>query len=184
MGIGSKVAQNLLNSMKSSRKASIEDARFLAAFGIPHLGLGDSRKLLKEYTLQQLEGLSKDKIEAISGFGTITSVAIANGLSAKMSLIKHMMSLYTNIEVTKSKKIKKDSPISGKKIMFTGKMESNRDEMKENAKSLGAKIGSSVTKSLDFLVIGSKASAAKNAKAKKLGVRILTEKEYHKLLED
>ena len=82
---------------------------------------------------------------------------------------------------------KKKNPIKGKKVVFTGKMESgDRDEMEAEATKLGADVDTSVSANTDYLVCGKQvahnATNAKYKKAKKLGVTILDEDEYRKLI--
>ena len=184
MGFGKKTAQNLLQSIESSKSTPIEDARFLAAFGIPHLGLGDSRKILAVHHINTLGELTAEQILDIPGFGEITSSEIANGLANNWELIEHMMGLYTSLEhSSEATAVVSDSAISGKVVMFTGKMTSDREGMQEQAKSLGARVLSSVSGALEILVIGEKASASKIAKAEKVGAQVITEEEYAKMLE-
>jgi DNA ligase (NAD+) len=76
-----------------------------------------------------------------------------------------------------------EGPLLGKLIVFTGTMQSgSRDDMKKQAKVLGAKIGESITGKTDLLVCGEKVGAAKLHKAESLGVRIVTEAEYLAML--
>ena len=82
---------------------------------------------------------------------------------------------------------KKKSSIKGKKIVFTGKMESgSRSDMEAKATKLGADVDQSVSGNTDYLVCGRQvaynATNAKFKKAKKLGVTILNEDEYEKLI--
>ena len=76
-----------------------------------------------------------------------------------------------------------NSPISGMKLIFTGKMVfGSRDEMKKNALQLGAKVQSSVSSKTDLLICGEKVGPAKIAKAENLGVRVISEADYNSLL--
>jgi DNA ligase (NAD+) len=75
------------------------------------------------------------------------------------------------------------SPIVGKVIVFTGTMAiGKRDDMAKQAKALGATVGSAVSKNTDMLVTGSNVGASKTEAAAKLGVTLVTEGEYLKLL--
>jgi len=91
------------------------------------------------------------------------------------------LSKILNIEDFVEKKI--DSFFSGKNIMFTGGFSAmSRSEAKSLSETLGAKILSSVTKKLDYLIIGSsKPTKNKVDKAKELGVKIIEENEWMKL---
>lgn len=76
--------------------------------------------------------------------------------------------------------------ISGKKLVFTGKLSKGRKEMQEEAKKAGASVVSAMSAKVDYLVCGEQvavnAEDTKYLKAKELGVAILTESEYRKLL--
>ena len=92
-----------------------------------------------------------------------------------------MLSLGFQLEATPliAESVSIESPIAGLNILFTGKMlKGNRDEMKIQARSLGAKVLSGPTSSLQLLVIGDKASASKISKAEKFGAEVITEDEY------
>ena len=71
---------------------------------------------------------------------------------------------------------------NSKKLVFTGSMNKPREEMQKNAKNIGAIIQKAISGKTDFLITGEKVGASKIAKAKKLGIKTLTEQEYlHKL---
>ena len=81
----------------------------------------------------------------------------------------------------------KKHSFKGKKVVFTGKMESgDRDEMESQAETLGADVDKTVSGNTDYLICGRQvahnATNAKFKKAKKLGVTILNEDEYRKLI--
>ena len=80
MGFGEKTSHNLINQLIRSRKESIEDWRFLAAFGVQRLGMGNCENLLKNYPLDQVFDLSVDDISNIDGFAELTAELIFNGL--------------------------------------------------------------------------------------------------------
>ena len=176
---------NLLAALPTSRRQMVEDARFLAAFGIKDLGVGDSRKLLAAHRLEDLGALTAEQLVEIKGFGEKTSPSIVAGLQARWATIQHMMGLGFALERTPlaADAVEIDSPIAGQSVLFTGKMvQGTRDDMKARARELGAKLASSISKKLDLLVIGEKASAGKIAKAEAAQVRILTEAEYLELI--
>lgn len=179
MGFGDKQSENLINSLENSQKASIEDARLLSGLGISNLGIGDSRKLLSEYKITQVKTLTKDKIVEIKGFAEKSAEGIATGLQENADVLEFILQRYTNIEHTKGQTVATDSAISGKVVMFTGSMSQDRDEMKAQAKQLGARVITSVSKKLEILIIGkSGASQSKIDKAKKYGAEVIDEATY------
>lgn len=185
MGFGPKDSANRVRELRRSRTEQVEDWRFLAAQGIRHLGRGDSRKLLRQFPLNELEGITADQIISIKGFGDITSPAIADGLAGRMETIKHLLGLDFNLSISPLEgEGVIDSPISGKGVVFTGTMTSgSRKEMEALARDqFGANVQSSVTSKTDILVAGGKVGASKKAAAEKHGTIIMDEKEYLELI--
>lgn len=185
LGFGPVQSKNLADAIKISKTKPVEDWRFLAAFGISDLGKGDSRKLLSHIKLEELIDANSEKIEKIRGFGSITSKSIESGIREIKDTIRHMLAIGFNLTRTPLETEKEDlgSPIVGKGIVFTGKMQhGTREEMEAQARSLGAQVQSSVSSKTDYLVCGENIGAVKIEKARKLGIQILSESEYFDLL--
>lgn len=180
LGFGDKQSENLVAQLLRSRTEEVENWRFLAAFGVHHLGRGDSRKILREYPLDKLNELTEQDLLKVSGFGEITSQEIPAGIKKRWEQISYLLELGFNL---RSEEIaQNDSAISGEYIVFTGAMENSRDGMKEQARQLGANVQSSVNKKTTLLVIGQKVGAAKITKAESLGTRVITEADYLALI--
>jgi DNA ligase (NAD+) len=185
MGFGPVQSRNLFQALTISRTKPVEDWRFLAAFGIPDLGKGDSRKLLQHHPLETLITITAEDILAINGFGEITSRSISRGIEAIRPTMEHMLDLGFNLERTPLDKelAAVDSPVAGKGIVFTGKMiQGTREEMQNMARDKGAKIQTAVTKATDYLVCGEKVGAKKIAQANKLGTTVISEQEFLDLI--
>ncbi len=181
MGFGAKQATNLVEQLVRSRTEAVEDWRFLAAFGIDHLGRGDSRKLLRVHQLMDLKNLTPEQLIDIPGFGEITAESIPRSLATRWPVIEAMLGLdFTLLSDEPVEAI--ESPISGKYIVFTGSMQMPRGDMQENARRLGATVQTSVNKKTQILVIGDKVGAKKIEKAKTLGTQVLTEEDYIALI--
>ena len=180
-GFGPGQSKNLRSELNRSLEVEIEDWRFLGAFGIPQLGQGDSRRLLQNIQFDKLPQITKKEIIAIEGFAEITSADIVAGIKQKWPTIKHMLSLGFKLSKTpflfESTLI--NSPISGMKVVFTGKMQQDsRNQMKKSALELGAKIQSSVSAKTDILICGENTGSAKMDKAEALGVQVMSEDDY------
>lgn len=185
MGFGPVQSENLAQALVISRTEPVEDWRFLAAFGISNLGLGDSRKLLAHHPLEALKTLTQDQIEDIKGFGPIKSANIIADLKQMAPLIDHMLAIGFNLQHTSldSETSPVESPIKGKGIVFTGKLNSgSRSDLQAQARDLGARVQTAVSKTTDYLVCGEKVGAKKIAKAKDLGVQTLSETKYLELI--
>jgi len=181
LGFGPVQSKNLAEALILSRTKQVADWRFLAALGITNLGKGDSRKLLSHISLENLLSVHKDVIESISGFGGVSSLSVHEGIQVLRPTIEHLLQLGFNLEITPviDELQLSGSPIAGKGLVFTGKMQQgSREALQAQARSLGAKVQTAVSGRTDLLVCGEKVGAKKLDKARNLGVKILSEKEY------
>jgi DNA ligase (NAD+) len=185
-GFGPKQAENMVAQLKRSLAEPIEDWRFLAGFGIYRMGMGNCEKLLTAFPLEKVFALSREEIVGIKGFSEKIADAMLSGLAASAELFDMMFGLGFNLVRTPLGTIElspRDGPLIGKLIVFTGSMQQgSREEMKKQAKSLGARVGDSITGKTDMLVCGEKVGAAKLKKAETLGVQIVSEAEYLALI--
>ncbi len=185
IGFGPVQSKNLAEALSISRTKAVEDWRFLAAFGVPDLGVGDSRRLLEQTSMEDIVHIDAQTIAGINGFGEITSHSIAKGVSEIKETLLHMLALGFNLEKTplSSQRVSVSSPIAGKNLVFTGKMQAgSREDMQAQARRLGAKVQSAVSGNTDMLICGEKVGASKLEKASRFKVEILSEAEYNRLI--
>jgi DNA ligase (NAD+) len=188
-GWGELSVSNLKTAIEKSKDISL--AKFIYSLGIRHIGQENAKNLSRYFvsmknflklcnpdllmneinSLDEIDGIGETQIESLIHFFK----------DKKNNKVVHELSKILNIQDFIEKKI--DSFFSGKNIMFTGGFSTmSRSEAKSLAETFGAKILSSVTKKLDYLVIGlSKPTKNKIDKAKELGVKIIEEKEWLKL---
>ena len=188
-GWGQLSVSNLKTAIEKSKDISL--AKFIYSLGIRHIGQENAKNLSRYFvsmknflklcnpdllmneinSLDEIDGIGETQIESLIHFFK----------DKKNNKVVHELSKILNIQDFIEKKI--DSFFSGKNIMFTGGFSTmSRSEAKSLAETFGAKILSSVTKKLDYLVIGlSKPTKNKVDKAKELGVKIIEEKEWLKL---
>ncbi len=188
-GWGQLSVSNLKTAIEKSKDISL--AKFIYSLGIRHIGQENAKNLSRYFvsmknflklcnpdllmneinSLDEIDGIGETQIESLIHFFK----------DKKNNKVVHELSKILNIQDFIEKKI--DSFFSGKNIMFTGGFSNmSRSEAKSLAETFGAKILSSVTKKLDYLVIGlSKPTKNKVDKAKELGVEIIEEKEWLKL---
>ena len=184
MGFGEKTSHNLINQLIRSRKESIEDWRFLAAFGVQRLGMGNCENLLRNYSVEKIFDLSVKDISNIDGFAEITAELIFDGLTIIKPQYEELISGGFELEQTllKTEINQSISPFNSKKIVFTGTMSESRAKLQKQAKAFGANVGKSVSSKTDFLIIGENVGQSKIKDAKSHQVDLLTEAEYLKLL--
>lgn len=173
------------NATDAIRKASrdVPLHRVVTALSIPQVGEETARDLAEYFgSLAKLRKASEDDLAAIPGIGPIVAASVhtwfAQTDNAAMvdRLLKHI-----TIQ-TPAKKDRAALPLVGQTFVFTGTMESmSREEAGEKVRALGADVSGSVSKKTTYVVAGEEAGS-KLDKARELGVTILTEREFMRLL--
>jgi len=198
-GWGKKSVENLLDAIDTARTVSLE--RFIFSLGIPQVGTATALLLAKHYVSYGafekavnsiLEDTKHKDIEESAAFKELCSVdqigvAIAKDIiefysqKHNVRIIEELLSL-VDVKEYQNTKSDIDSVITGKTIVFTGTLSSmGRNEAKSIAQSLGAVVASSVSSKTDFLIAGEDAGS-KAQKAKELGVAVLTDEEWQKIV--
>lgn len=188
MGFGEKTSSNLLDQLERSKTEPIEDWRFLAAFGIHRMGLGNCERLLQHFALLEIFSLSTADMIGIEGFAEKTAEAVVVCLKNIQQDFMLIYQLGFNLLITRlitgQSEHLNQSPLFNKVVVFTGTMmRAKREDLKKEAKQLGAKVGSSVTGKTDYLVAGEKVGEAKINSAREKGIKVLSEDEYFAMLE-
>jgi DNA ligase (NAD+) len=191
-GWGEKSIINLKNSINKSKKILLN--RFIFSLGIRHIGQENAKVLAKYFqSVQKFFEICKklntdnqnylDELHSIDGIGISQIDWLKKFFLNKQNLIV-VSNLINLLDIENYKLLVKKTPLSGKLIMFTGAFENNsRSELKAIAENLGVKILSSISKKTDFLVVGSqKPTTRKINEAKNLNVKILTEKDWNKII--
>ena len=180
--MGQKSVDNLINSIESSKNRDF--SKVLYALGIPFVGKFNANLLTK--TFKNIENLKNQSIEnllAVKGIGDKVAVAVNTFLNDENNwkIITDLknIGLQFAVDETNSEEIA-DNPIKDKNFLATGKLQKyKRNDIKDIILSKGGNYLSAVSKNLDFLIAGEKAGS-KLEKAKKLGVRVLTEEDFEK----
>ena len=186
-GFGDKTSQNLVDQLNTSKEVSIEDWRFLAAFGVSRLAGGNCEKLLAHYSVTELFDASVEDIVSIEGFAELSAQAIVEGLLNIKEEFFNVYQLGFNLvstpKISETQQSENESPIKGQMLVFTGTMtQGSRGDMEKQAKILGAKVGKSVSGKTNFLIAGIKVGENKINAAKDKGVTVLSESEYLSLI--
>ena len=185
-GFGETSANNLEAAINERKNISF--ARALYALGIRHVGQGNSDLISKHYLswekMQTALIAAKTHIGeewadliSIDGMGEAAGGSLVDFFNAPQNA-QIISNLLDHITVIDAEAPSSDSPVSGKTVVFTGKLEKfSRDEAKAKAQSLGAKVSGSVSAKTDILVAGPGAGS-KLKKAAELGIKTLTEDEW------
>ncbi|MFH1847635.1 MAG: NAD-dependent DNA ligase LigA, partial [Candidatus Omnitrophota bacterium] len=176
-----KKADNLLEAIEKSKAQPL--SRLLFALGIRHVGEKAAFVLAgRFYAIDALIAAKEEDLSGIYEIGTVMAESICmffkqEGAKKLISKLKK-----AGVNTTEPRKEKSASLFNGKTLVFTGELTGfTRSEAERLARESGANASSSVSKNTDFLVAGEKAGSKLN-KAKKLGVKIIDENEFKKML--
>ncbi|MFA6255509.1 MAG: NAD-dependent DNA ligase LigA [Patescibacteria group bacterium] len=176
-----KSVQNLIEAINQAKNIPL--SRFIYALGIAHVG-EETAIALAEYfgSLQNLKKVTVKDLQQIADIGPVVSQSILDWFGDKKNL-QLLDELETSgVKASKQKPKTATGPLVGKKIVVTGTLEAlSREEAKEKIRSAGGDWVSSVSQNTDYVVVGQN-PGSKYDKAKKLGVKIIAEKEFLNLL--
>jgi len=179
---GEKSAKNIVNSVNAAKTTTLP--RFLTALGIFHVGEEMADLLAKRAkSIEVLSDMSAEELQKIDGIGPKVAESVFDWFKDKRNreLFKRLLKRIKIILPEKSPLLE-NSKIKGKIFVLTGTMESvSRDKAKEEIKLRGGHLSESVSKNTDFTVAGAE-PGSKYGKAKKLGVKIISEKKFLELL--
>jgi DNA ligase (NAD+) len=177
-----KSAANIINSIQSKKEIKLE--RFLFGLGILQVGEETAIDLAKNFPgLEKIKKASIEGLKKIQDVGPKVAESIYKWFRDKRNLefLEKLKKAGINIIISQKAKVRSQK-LNKKIFVLTGELESmTRDEAKEKIRELGGDVSSSVSKNTDFVVAGSE-PGSKFDKAQKLGVRILSEKEFLKTI--
>ncbi len=189
-GFGATSVRNLFNAIDARREIALE--RFIYALGIHHVGETTAVALARGYGTWQAfhdaclklakgDDETKQEMDALDQIGD-TVIESLSEYFAEQHNRRRVERLAEHVHILDAEKPRADSAVAGKTVVFTGTLEKmTRDEAKASAERLGAKVSGSVSKKTDYVVAGPGAGS-KLTEAKKLGVEVLTEDEWIKLI--
>lgn len=179
-GFGEKSVKKLLSAVEKSRDVKLES--FIAALGIPNIGLSAAKTIAKNF-----DGSFKEFISAyfywhmdwtlLPDFGKIMADSINKYLHDNLEMVGELANEMRFI--MPEKEVVVDNPFNGKSLCVTGKLNHfTRDSINEKIISLGAKAVSSVSKKTDYLITNEASGSSKYKKAIELNIPIITEDEF------
>ncbi len=177
-----KSADNLLNAIEESKNRSL--ARFIYALGIPNVGEHVARLLAKKFgSLENLMKASREELLSIYEIGPEIAENVVAFFREKHNLDEIEKMRQAGVKATTAVEKKEEGgPLHGKTFVFTGALQNfSRDEAKAIVEELGGRPSSSVSKNTDYVVVGEN-PGSKYEKAKKLGVKIITEEEFREMV--
>ena len=184
-GMGEKSYTNLIQAIEKSKK--IPTARFIYSLGISGVGLSNAKLICRYFkdNIQAIMSASEEDMTAIEGIGPVIARNFEAFFSNEKSR-KEADALLDEIQLEKEE-ISEDSKIfEGKTFVITGSVHhfSNRNALKSLIESKGGKVAGSVSSKTHYLINNdAESTSSKNKKARELGIPILTEDDFLKLLQ-
>ncbi len=177
---GEKSVQNLLDAVEASKQKPYH--RVLFGLGIRHVGIGIAQILCSKYSnIDMLINADYDDLQSTYEIGPKIAESIVRYFSDP-----HNIKLINRLKEAGLKfksELQANLPLNGKTFVLTGTLESmTREEAKEYIEKLGGRVASSVSKNVDFLVVGEE-PGSKLDKAKKLRIKTLGESEFLKMIQ-
>jgi DNA ligase (NAD+) len=181
--LGEKSIDNLLNAIEESKKQPF--SKVLFALGIRYVGSGAAKKLADHFaSIDEILNASEEKISSIHEIGPSISGSVKSFFSDKHNLKVIQRLKEHQLNFKSEKKIARQTSFMGKTFVLTGALSKfSREEAEEKISNFGGKSVSSVSKKTDFVLVGEN-PGSKLAKAQTLGVKIINENEFVKMLEE
>lgn len=180
--MGEKSADNLLTALAESKKNELD--KLLFALGIRHVGVKVARILATEFgSMEKLQQAQPEELAQIRDIGDKIAESAVTWLNvpANIDLVERLAAAGLTMTFTPPAS-QEDNPFFGKTLVFTGTMPTlGRAEAKTMAQDVGAKVSGSVSKKTDYVIAGAEAGS-KLEKAQQLGVTVIDEAEFLRLL--
>jgi DNA ligase (NAD+) len=177
-GFKEKSVKNLLDSIEKSKQQGL--ARLIYGLGIRHVGKFASQILATQYhSIDDLAKKTAEELTLIHGLGEKTAEAIATFFATEENI--ELINKLKDIGI-RTKETKKEGRLTGKKFVFTGGLVSmSRPDASDMVMKNGGIVASAIGKDIDYVVVGAD-PGSKYEKAKKLGLTIIDENEFKKLV--
>ena len=178
-GFAYKKAKNLYDAIQKSKKTTL--ARFLYALGIRHVGEATAQLIAEKFkSLDKIMNATMADFTAIPGIGPEAARAIVEFFrdAENCHMVKRMLEAGITFVEEVEEKVELPKIFEGKNFVFTGSLKSmTREKAKELVQALGGKTTDSVSRNVDFVVVG-EAPGSKYQRALQLGVKIINEDEF------
>ena len=183
-GFGEKSYNNLITSVEKARETTLP--RLIYGLGIANIGLANAKLICKEigHDPERVKDLTAEDLAAIDGIGDV----IAGNYVAYFADVEHrelFEKLLKEVKLPEEQEDVGEQTFAGMNFVITGSVEhfANRNEVKALIESKGGKVTGSVTSKTNYLINNNvESTSSKNKKAKDLGIPIITEEDFLRML--
>lgn len=178
--MGRKSTENLVAGIEKSKSRPLD--RLYFAVGIRHVGSRSAEILADRYpSVEELKNAGVDELQRIDEIGPVVAKSIHDFFREPRNVRVLEELARAGVRMEGERKAARPQPLAGKTFVFTGALSMPRSEAEKMVKDLGAKASSSVSKKTDYVVAGGE-PGSKYDNAVKLGVKVLTEEEFIRLV--
>ncbi|MGE5596821.1 MAG: NAD-dependent DNA ligase LigA [Hyphomicrobiales bacterium] len=181
--MGTKSAERLIAGIENSKQRPLTNVLF--ALGIRHVGYETARLLADHFgSLDAILDASVEQLQEVEGIGPVVAKSIADWAAREenRAVVRRLQA--AGVNTVQQRVTAASDLLAGLTIVVTGRLETmSRNAAEDRIRELGGKVGSSVSKSTDILVVGEEAGS-KLTKAQQLGVRTIDEATFARLLEE
>jgi len=176
-GFGQKSYKNLIEAIEKSKVVELH--KFIFSLGIPQIGEGGSKQLVKYFNndVSDIFNANYNEFLEVKDFGEITANSIYKYLN-NIENRKSIVELFKYIKIKKEEKKMNKNVLEGKTICITGSLSKKRDEYIKIIEDNGGKFINSISKKTNFLLIGKNVGSVKINKAAECGTKVITEDEF------
>ncbi|MDG1277802.1 MAG: NAD-dependent DNA ligase LigA [Algoriphagus sp.] len=178
------VVKNIMEGIAASKKQPFEKVLF--GIGIRNIGENTAQLLANHFgSIDKLKEASSEELLEINGIGEIlvTSIHYFFAQPENLKIIDRLKSHGLNLEIAEKESTILGNSLAGKRILASGKLNHfKRDEIIDTVKAHGGQYISSVSKNLDFIIEGEEMGPSKKEKAQKIGVPLISEEEFLKMI--
>lgn len=178
--IKEKSATNLLGSIRAASHTTLP--RLIIGLSIPQVGEETAHDLAEHFgSIEKIERATVEELMRVDGVGDIVARSITEWFSnaENRSLVRRLLE---QITISRKSQRRRGGKLSGKTLVLTGTLSSmTREEAKERVRRLGGEISNSVSRTTDYVIAGD-SPGSKLEKARELGIAILDEEEFKKLI--
>lgn len=179
-----KSADNLITGIEKSRNIPFE--RVLYALGIRFVGETVAKKLAREYkTINALKGASVQDLLSVDEIGIKIAESVVEFFrnDENVKIVDRLMSYGVKMEISETDKANLTDKLKGQVFVISGAFENvSRDELKNLIESNGGKVASSISSKTNYVVAGDNMGPTKKEKAEKLGISIIGEEDFMRML--
>ncbi|MCI5057267.1 MAG: NAD-dependent DNA ligase LigA [Flavobacteriales bacterium] len=182
--MGKRSAQNLIDGVEASKQMPFE--RLLFGLGIRYVGETVAKKLAKHAkSIDKLIGASFEELIAIDEIGEKIAESIIDffGIQENVEIVQRLKEYGLKTEVEEKAASEINDVLQGKSFVVSGVFEEfSRNELKDKIEALGGKNVGSISSKTDFVLAGDKMGPSKKEKAEKLGIKIISEREFIEMI--